>query len=196
MTVLLVDVEDVADQLHKVSDSDWVALEEHLAAASALISDMCVPLLPATVIDNLDGGGPTVILSTYPVDTITSVHTYDTAGNMTVVVQAGGTTGLTDGWRLDPMAGVLTRVGWRLWPSGFGNVQVTYTVGPAVVPDAVARAVIVLTEHLWQFRKIRGSSSQPNLPGGGDAMGYSLPFAVPNSVIEMVRPYLKPPRAA
>jgi hypothetical protein len=192
-TPTLVPIDDVMAQLTRVKDADVPALKRTLASASNLLTGMCIPLLPATVTDDLDGGQPTVILSQYPVNTVTSVTTYNTAGAGTTVLQAGGSTGVTDGWALEPLSGVLHRVGWRAWPVGWGNVHVVYTVGPATVPDEVAQATVTLTEHLWQFRKVGHQSGQQP---GNDPQGYDPAYAIPNKVIELVRQYLKPPRVA
>lgn len=192
MTAPLVDVSDVVSQIGKVKDSDLPDLVLSVDAASQMLTDICMPLQPATVTDLLDGGQPSVLLSTYPVNAVTSVTTYDAVGTATAVVEAGGVTGLNDGWRCDKTAGVLYRVGWRAWPLGWGNVQAVYTVGPAVVPANVQEAAIVLADHLWQFRK---ANHQPPMPGN-DPAGFSPSYAMPNKVLEMVRDYLKPPRAA
>lgn len=185
----LLDLGEVMDQLSGVKDSDTGALARCLSTASDLITDMCLPLLPETVTDQLDGGQASVMLSRYPVTSVTSVTIQDSSGS-TAVYEAGGTTGLVDGWRLNPDGGVLHRVGYRAWPLGWGNVIVTYTVGPDSVPPAVQEAALVLTQHLWQNRKISRSQPQP------DPMGVSASYALPNKVIEMLRPYLKPARVA
>lgn len=191
----LVALGDVKEQLQKLKSTDESALQLHLDAAESMVKSMCVPLEPATVTDYCDGGSTTVLLSQYPVSAVTSVTSYDTAGNSLVVLEAGGVTGRFDGWRLDAAAGVLHRVGFRYWPAGFGNIAVVYQVGPAVVPPEVERAVIVLVEHLWQFRRLAGPAAQPGL-AAGDPMGYSPGYAVPNQVVEMLRGWLKPPRVA
>jgi hypothetical protein len=131
------------------------------------------------------------MLSRYPVNAVTSVTTYDTTGSA-VVVEAGGTTGLYDGWSLDYQSGALRRVGQYVWPSGIGNVEVVYTVGPDSVPAEVFRAVVLLVEDLWQSREFRRQQGGPNQ----DAMGWSPSYAVSNQVIELLRGWLKPPRVA
>lgn len=191
MVAELVSIDDVTEQLTRVKDSDLTALQRVLDSACLLLADMCLPLVPATVTDLLDGGQPSVVLSTYPVNAVTSVSTLDASGP-TAILEAGGSTGVWDGWRLDPLAGVLHRVGCRAWPLGWGNVEVIYTVGPDTVPANVQEAAIVLTQHLWQFRKVGHQPDQP----GGDPMGFSPSYAIPTKVIELVRDYLKPARVA
>lgn len=191
MTAPLCDASDVIAQMGKVKDTDLPALQQQIDTASRLITAVCIPLQPATITDRLNGGQGTVLLSRYPVNAVTSVTTYDPSGP-TVLTEAGGVTGLLDGWALDPIAGVLYRVGYRAWPMGWGNVEVVYTVGPATVPADIVLAAVLLTEHLWQFRKI---SHQPPQPGN-DPQGFSAPYAIPNKVMELIRDYLKAPRAA
>lgn len=192
MTAPLCDESDVIDQMGPVKTADLTALDQHIETASRLLTAICIPLQPATITDRLNGGQGSVLLSTYPVNAITSVTAYDASGTATTLAEAGGTTGLLDGWQLDPSAGVLHRVGYRAWPVGWGNVVVVYTVGPAAIPADVTMAAVLLTEHLWQFRKI---SRQPAMPGN-DPQGFSAPYAIPNKVMELIRDYLKPPRAA
>jgi hypothetical protein len=190
MTAPLVDTSDVASQLHQVSASDMGLLASKVLTASRMIRDMCLPVEPATVTDLLDGGAPTVVLKQFPVNTIISVTTYDASGP-TTVMQAGGTTGLSDGWYANLNAGVLRRVGYYTWPGGFGNIQVVYTVGPATVPEDVTEACVILSQHLWESRRLEGSARR-----GQPQDTYTPELEIPPRVYELLRNWLKPARVA
>jgi hypothetical protein len=174
-------------------------LTGYLETAKARIADMCVPLGPASVVDSFDGevGVGTLVLSTFPVTAITSVTIYNPIGGApTILSEAGGSTGLLDGYRKNLSAGTVRRIGYRTWPRGWGNIEVAYTAGPAVTPPAAWQAVKLTVETWWESRRISGNLRAPggNSPDAGDQPDPT--FGVPTDAYDLLLNLLKPPRIA
>lgn len=189
---------DVKPALRKTGSTDDEELIGYLDAARNRIASVCIPLGPATVVDTFDGapGAGTLILSTFPVNSVTSVTTYDAAGSATILSEAGGSTGLTDGYRKNLSAGTIRRIGYRTWPVGWGNVVVQYTVGPASTPAEVVQAVKVTLQAWWDTRRMTGNLQAP---GGATPEAGDLPnptFGIPSDAYDLLLDYLKPARVA
>jgi uncharacterized phiE125 gp8 family phage protein len=189
---------DVKDQLRITGTTNDAELTGYLQAAQSRIADICVPVGPATVQDTFDGvvGAGSLVLSTSPVTAITSLTVYDTLGNPTALSPAGGATGILDGYRANLSAGMVRRVGYRTWPSGWGNIVAVYTVGPAVTPVEVWMAVVLTAAQWWEARRLSGNL---RAPGGtnDDAGDVTVPtFGVPDEAYDLLLNYLKPPRVA
>ena len=193
-----VSLTDVKSDLQITNSTHDADLTGYLQVALAKIAGICVPTGPATVVDTFDGvtGTGTLVLSTSPVTAISSVTVYDTFGNPTALSEAGGSTGLMDGYRKNLSAGTLRRVGYRTWPSGWGNIVVTYTVGPAQTPVEVWQAVKVTVRVWWESRRLSGNLRPP---GGSNSEPGDLPeptFGIPDDAYDLLLDYLKPPRVA
>jgi hypothetical protein len=191
---------DVKQMLRKEKDSgaDDAELIGYLKAAQSRIASVCIPLGPATVVDTFDGdvGVGTLLLSHSPVTAISSVTVYEANGSSTPLVEAGGSTGLMDGYRKNLSAGTLRRVGYRTWPRGWGNIEVTYTVGPVTVPAEVWQAVRVTVQVWWESRRISGNL---RAPGGTNSEPGDAPeptFGIPVDAYDLLIDWLKPPRIA
>lgn len=191
----IVTLDELKRVMRKSGTSEDDELGLYLNAATNTITQLCLPLQQFSVIDTFDGDGygTVLVLGLFPVQTVTSVLVYDFAGVSSPIVEAGGASGLAAGYRVDKIAGVVRLVGAGPWPDGYGNVVVTYTVGPVVAPDDVIAAVIDLAQHFWRYRIIPSSSGQANQ---SDPQGYQPSIDIPQSVVGLLRPYLKPPRVA
>jgi hypothetical protein len=77
--------------------------------------------------------------------------------------------------------GKITRLdGWEFW----GEYDVTYVAGRAVVPPSLRTACAMVVQHLWRTR--RGPA---NVPGGVTADTTTLPgwgYAIPNQAAELI----------
>jgi len=130
-----------------------------------------------SVTETLDGNGtPTLLLSTLPVRSITSVS-------------IGGSAVAATGYTVSD-AGVLTRLGGSYtpgpWTPGVGNVEVTYMAGDATPPPAAVHAVLELTRHLWTTQ--RGSMQGMPRRDVEDVYDPSAGMAMPRRVIELLEP--------
>ncbi len=165
----LVTLTDVRRHLNITGNVDDNELEDTAQAAEALILGRIRSVLPETVVSEPLDVSPTglVLLPDYPVSSVTAVT---------------DSTGATVEFTARPSSGrVFTRRG--------GPVVVTYTVGPAVVPDDVRRAVLEVTGHLWTSQRARRGPPRAIADIGPDP---SLGFALPNVALDLIRPYLKP----
>lgn len=194
-----VSLDDVKENLRQgsatVNDS---MLSDYLDAALTRIADICIPLGPTTVVDSFDGspGAGTLVLSTFPVTAVSSVTVYDGAGVATSVLPAGGATGVADGYRANLSAGTIRRIGYRTWPTGWGNIAVTYTAGPAVTPPDAWLAVILTVQEWWESRRLSGNL---RAPGGTNGDPGDLPepmSGIPVGAYDLLLNYLKPGRVA
>jgi uncharacterized phiE125 gp8 family phage protein len=193
-----VSLADIKTLLRKTDTKDDDELVGYLDAAATRIAEACIPLGPATVVDTFDGeiGAGTLILSQSPVNAITSVTVYGANGSPTAVVEAGGATGQMDGYRKNLSAGTLRRIGYRTWPRGWGNIEVTYTVGPAATPPEAYQAVRITVQVWWESRRISGNL---RAPGGTNSEPGDAPeptFGIPVDAYDLLLGYLKPPRIA
>jgi hypothetical protein len=193
-----VSLDDVKQLLRKTDTRDDTELSAYLDAAKSRIADICIPLGPATVVDSFDGelGTGSLILSQFPATAITSVTVYGTDGSSTPVVAAGGSTGLTDGYRANLSAGTLRRVGYRTWPRGWGNIEVTYTVGPSTTPVEAWQAVKVTVQAWWESRRLSGNLRAPGGTNGEPGDQPEPTFGIPVDAYDLLLNYLKPARIA
>lgn len=193
-----VQLTDILQHLRKgPSTTDNAELTGYLNAALNKIAGICVALAPVTVQDTFDGNGASVLmLSTFPVQSITSVTTYSSGGVSTTLTEAGGATGNLDGWRKNLSAGTLTRVGIRAWPAGWGNIVVVYTAGPAQTPPEVVQAVKQVVTVWWDNRRLAGNLRQPGGQAPDPADVRDPTFGIPDEAYDLLQAWLKPPRVA
>lgn len=191
----IVDLDDLKTVMRKAGNSEDYDLGRYLDAAINAVTELCLPIQPSTVVDTFDGDGRNgaLTLGQFPVQSVVSVLVFDYSGTSSAIVEAGAALGVASGYRVDKIAGVLRRVGAGAWPAGYGNVQITYTVGLDPIPPAVTAATIDLAQHFWRYRILPSS-------GGGqvnaDPQGYEMSNDMPQSILGLLRPYLKPPRVA
>ncbi len=122
-----------------------------------------------TVTDTLDGGWPEIVLTTRPVVSVASVTVNGEALDPT-------------GYRLNPDAGVLTRISGytrAAWTSGYANITVTYLAGYVLQPPTDTQGALELLRHLWRTQ--RGSLR----PRTDDDPMAGMGFSIPNRVAEL-----------
>lgn len=165
-------------------------LQPFLDSAIEVATDYCGPVSPTEITETYDGGRSTIVLRRWPVVGVTAVLDGYAASTPLAQSAAG-----SDGWTLDADSGVLTRVAnggtARSWSFGAGSVTITYTVGRDPVPASVALGLLILAQHLYGS-KIGTASQRP----AGATAGPMTAYAIPNRVLELWRPFMRPPNIA
>lgn len=165
-------------------------LQPFLDSAIEVATDYCGLIVPTEVTETYDGGRSTIVLRGWPVVEVTTVLDGYTATTPTATSTAG-----SDGWTLKKNAGVLSRVAAggtpRAWSEGTDSVTVTYTTGLDPVPASVALGLLILAQHLYGS-KVGQASQRP----AGTTAGPMTAYAVPNRVLELWRPFMRPPNIA
>jgi uncharacterized phiE125 gp8 family phage protein len=161
-----VSLTDVKTHLNITGNGDDGELIAMTAAAVGLIEGQVGPITRRTVTDTLDGGRSSLLLSTAPVASVTTV------------VENGSTLTST-AFDLDGEAGVLRRLfgnSEATWADGAKNVTVTYVAGRTDVPADLRHAVLETVRHLWTTQRgsVRRSGTDDYQPGAG----FSLPYRV------------------
>jgi uncharacterized phiE125 gp8 family phage protein len=193
VTDQLVSASDVRQHLNLTDSTQDAELEGFTRAAQAVIENITGPILPRSVTETFDGGQRSIVLSVYPVLTISSIteNTTGTAYPLTeITAPYSDTTGYS--YRVDYSIGEITRWSGTFpmnWAKGFGTVTVTYTAGRAQVPEDIRLATLRLIEHMWSSQQggsRRGTSN--DVPGAGHVM--------PWYVEELLAPHRKAPAIA
>jgi len=190
----LVTANDVRQHLNLTDTTQDVEIQGFIAAAQAIVENITGPVLPKDVTETFDGGQVSIVLTEWPVLSITSVVENSNGESSTlaeITAPYSDTTGLS--YRADYSIGVLTRWSGTMqykWAPGIGSVTVSYTAGRASVPPDVRLAALRLIEHLWtsQQRSGRTSGNSPDIPAAG--------HAIPWFVEELLQPHAKPPVVA
>lgn len=154
-----------------------------ISAATSAIEDRVGPVVNRTITSEAyDGGGPFVLLRSYPVASVTTV-TEDGAGLISAQ------------WLLYPTTGKLCRrtAGTPdVFAPGERNIAVTYVAGRAASTSAVAprikQACLIVLAHMW--RSEHGTSA-----GSFDQTGtFPAGFAIPNRALELLDAEMQPAR--
>ncbi|MFI0894890.1 hypothetical protein [Streptomyces sp. NPDC020983] len=171
-------------------------------AAADLARDVVGPVLPEVHTEWHDGGRTTIALDWQPVASVASVTEYIAASTYLLTEQPLGTGGMDAyGYTTDLERGTITRRavgGAILFAPGSRNVKVVYTAGRAgVVPYSVRLGTLELIRHLWQLTQQPGRRQFGGGALDGDSGGpVPAGFAVPNRVMELWKPYRRPPGVA
>lgn len=146
-------------------------LQDFIDTAESVIVERCGPLAPTAVTDRIAARvGASLLLSTAPVISVTSVTTSD-----------GSTVAVPD--LVATEAGVLSYAD-GLTPFGSTIYTVTYQAGRSTLPAALLMAVREELRHLWKTQ--RGSAVRP---GSADAGQAPANYLVPHVVAELIEPY-------
>lgn len=176
-------------------------LQGFILAAADLARDVVGPLLPEQHTEWHNGGTTTVTLDWLPVASVASVTEYVSASTWVLTEQPLGTSTDAYGYTLDLDRGQITRRatgGAVRFPAGIKNVKVVYTAGRnGAIPWSVRLGSLELIRHLWQLtqqggRPAFGGASLDSGGGGGVPAG----FALPNRVLELWKPFKRPPGIA
>lgn len=149
-----------------------------IAAATIAVEDHTGrKLVRRTVTEKHYNVRGTLILNRTPVFTLTAVSTVDAATTWTVA-----------DLDVDTDTGIVRA---RTGPALFGDLQVTYLPGVAVVPANKLLAVRIITEHLWQtMRPFSTSAATPGPASLEDSLdarsGGLVGFAIPNRALQLL----------
>lgn len=144
-----------------------------ISSACQMITDRVGPVSPATYVEVVWSRAHLLILSNYPVISVTSVVSLP--GGASLV--AGDETAGVQGWILDsPLSGVMRHT--HRFP---GQMRITYRAGRAVLPPNFRLAGLELTAHLWRVSQMNSGGNRPPIaqdeqivPGTTFALPYSV----------------------
>lgn len=152
----------------------------YIAAATQIIEDLIGPVLGGTVTETRTGGAPVLALTAIP-------------ASVTSVTEDGVALTEGDGFCWDE-AGLLWRGAhpWAArWSSKARSIVVTYRAGGTSVPAGVTVAARELVQHL-----VTSGQQSWRPPFAGDAVAFTPSgFAVPNRVVDLLRPFMFAPVA-
>lgn len=173
-----------------------------ILAAAELARDVVGPLLPEQHTEWHNGGTRTITLDWLPVASVLSVTEYVAASTWLLTEQPLGAAAMDSyGYTVDLDRGQIVRraVGGAIpFAPGEKNIKVVYTAGRGgQIPWTVRLGALELIRHLWQLTQQGGGRTRV----GGSALdsdGGTIPagFALPNRVLELWKPFKRPPGIA
>lgn len=162
-------------------DAFDLELADYLASATGTIARRCGYLEPTEVVEQIRVSNDALVVSEWPVVTVTSAVDDDGAS---VDVSTA---------KIDRGAGII-----RLGGGVNGLIEVTYQAGYDPCPEDLEMATYVVAGHLWDTQRGRtGAFTQvhgldDDAPVGGDASFFVLQGrALPRRAMELTRPYTK-----
>lgn len=178
-------------------------LQGFIDAAGDLARDVVGPIVSEDHTEWHDGGTDSITLDWLPVLSVQSVTEYVAASTFELTEQPLGTSRGSYEYTVDLPRGQITRraVGDAVrFPAGVKNVVVVYTSGvaDAAVPATVRLGALELIRHLYQLTQQGGQ----NKFGGagaldtGESAAVPTGFALPARVLELWKPYQRPPGIA
>ncbi|PJN22418.1 hypothetical protein [Kitasatospora sp. CB02891] len=176
-------------------------LQRFMAAADDHVRDVCGPITAELHTEWHDGGRSTIALDWLPLASVQTVVEYVAASSWILTEQPLGSSTDSYGYTVDAERGSITRraVGVAVpFPAGTRNVRVVYTSGTGgAVPATVFLGALELIRHLWQLTQ---QAARPafGATGSYDADGATVPtgFALPARVLELWKPFKRPPGVA
>lgn len=191
---------DLRDELN-LTASNTVHDDElrlYLAATTPIIEDITGPMLTATYVEQFDGGVQNLLMRHAPIASVTSVIEYWGSYAFTLAKADNPSLASQYSYTVDTETGTITRRtpsgAATFFAAGLRNVIVTYVVGTGVVPGNVRLAARRQAAHLYR------NSQQGTRPafGTGDTDSAMTPsgYAIPRSVLELVKPNRRPPGIA
>ena len=139
------------------------------SAAQELVEGIVGPVLHREVVQVDRSLTSSVVLSSAPVVSITSVA-YDSVAYLSPVT-------------VDAEAGIVSGL------SGGDNATITYVAGRAECPDAIRLAALIVAAHLWRTQL--GNAPSGALPQSDDfPQGpFGVGFAIPSRAMDLLSPY-------
>lgn len=192
----LISLPDLKDELNiRATDTTLdPKLRRWLRAATSVVENITGPILPYPQTDYFDGGTTTVVLMARWVSTVNSVAENWAGTDYLLTEQPVGASvnGFGYTWDRDTNTIIRRTSGGIPVPfqGGLRTVAVSYTGGLLTVPEDLQIAAAELIKH-W-YRKSQPFRSGPfgADTGEGEFVGNYL---VPNSVLELVTPWRRPP---
>lgn len=199
----LISLSDLRDQLN-ISTTDTTGsakLRRFIRSGTDVVENICGKLLGQQRTEYFDGNRSSIVLTPRWVQSISTIT--ENLG-MTIFtlteqpLEAGNFTQFGYTWDRDTNTIIRRASGITNWfPPGDRNVAVTYKQGISPLPQDITDATGELIRHWWSHgqQPFRGTfQATPGDDDGGvvNVMGY----AVPNRVIEMLKPYERGPAVA
>jgi hypothetical protein len=196
----LCSLQDLRDELNLTSTNTVHddELRLYLSATTPIIEDLAGPQLRTTFTEQFDGGVQNILLRHAPITTVTTVIEYWGSYSFTLTQAATPSDAGQYSFTVDAAIGTITRRtpsgAATFFAAGLRNIHVTYTVGSGNVPGNVRLAARRQAAHLYRTSQ---QGSRPSF-GTGDVELAVTPsgYAVPRSVIELVKPNRRPPGIA
>jgi hypothetical protein len=184
------DVVTLAEAKADLGDLGDALLAEYITRVSRLLDKVCGPIVQRTVTNEYhDGGDTSVLLSEWPVVSVTTATEYQGTTAVTLTEEAV-TTSPGSGFLVDFAKGrVHRRSGKRDWTfyPGRRNIVVTYVAGryadTASVDDRFKAAAIITLRNLWS--REQGMGTVTFGPDGQPITGAL--FALPNAAAAFIR---------
>ena len=148
-------------------------IEKYIEAATPVIENITGPLIEASKVFTVDGGGSAIVVGSR-------------FNAVTSVVESG--VAITN-YVADGAAGIVysgTADGATTFAPGLRNIVVTVTVGSETIPENIILATRELVRHWWQLGR---QGNRPSFGNEGIAeIDVPSGFAVPRRVIELCEP--------
>jgi hypothetical protein len=175
----------------------------YVTAVSQRLDELTGAMVYRTITDETHHGGlASVTLNYRPVVSISAISEYAYTTQTTLTAETNATKP-TSGYLLDANWGVLYRRsggGDSLFPTGMGNVVVTYVAGryatTALVDPKYKQAAATFLAHLWRLEQGSGSATFGGVSETTSGLSPGFGFAIPNRVMELVAEDLAPPAVA
>jgi len=167
---------EAKSQLNISTSADDAELQTYIDAAETVVDTLCGPVITRTVTETVRGGGPTVILRTPPVVSLTSM----------VSIRPTGPTVDVSTLHLDGPSGVV-----RMKSGGWFTEDVytvVYSAGRGTTaPANINLAARIIVAHLWRTQ--RGGMA-PSVLADDDTVTQvaGVGFAVPNRALQLLGP--------
>lgn len=168
-------------------------------SATQVIEYITGPLTATQVERVFNGGGESILLPHKYVQSIQQVFENRGLTNYILTEQPLGQSTDAFGYTWDRSINKIVRRGFgggvTLFPPGVDNVVVSYTAGVSVIPANVVQATLELIKHWWQLGQ-QGNRAPFGAPAdaASDETGAVIAgFAVPNRVIELLKPTKRTP---
>lgn len=183
--------------------SDDVELQGFIDAITRVIENIVGPVVPRPIVETYPGGNSTIILRSYPVQSVTSVTEYTPSATVLNAEPLGTSSYTASGYRLEPDIGRLTRTSGGLptlfcpvWSGTSGEVQVSYVAGQSSVPKNIRLGALELLRLHWQPQQSGNwpGEEPDNTDFGAGTM--ILGFFVPNKVMDLLKPDQVAPKVA
>lgn len=190
----LVSLSDVKAHLNITSTTNDDEIQGFIDAATEVIENITGPILAKAVTEWHDGGSYTILLTGYPVTSVTSITEYTPTAQVLAAEPTDTTDPFTDyGYVIDTAKGEIARTSGGAPTTFLGRVKVVYTAGRSTIPANVRLAALKLVKHMWSDQ--RGGSGLP-LNAPGDEFLAPTAHLIPWEVEELLAPYKQGPKVA
>ncbi|HWU23261.1 MAG TPA: hypothetical protein VN088_17110 [Nocardioides sp.] len=175
-------------------------LQGFILAAADLARDVVGPVTAEQHTEWHNGGHPTLTVDWLPLASVQSVTEYIGPTAWVLTEQPLGSSTDAYGYSVDTDRGQITRraVGDAVcFPLGVKNVKVVYTAGRGgAIPWTVRLGALELIRHLYQLTQQVGRRRFGGAALDGEGAVVPSGFALPARVLELWKPFNRPPGVA